>query len=218
MDPELKSVHKNMIKIGLGALAHASWHANYSSYENDCWPELSVLQAAHAAELLIKARIAQEHPLLIFEHTPKHLSDNENRLGYRRLVAEGRTFQYSDLPNRLWATTGIKLKEQELFIEFGKLRNSIQHFSPPESKSLSQITLEFIFGVIDPFIHQTWNLFAIDYNEDPEPYQYFVPSIISREILFLVSPDSIENFQYMDISWPENSDYNIEMQSRIEKA
>ena len=37
---------------------------------NDHWPELSVLQAAHAAEFLVKARIAEEHPLLVFERLP----------------------------------------------------------------------------------------------------------------------------------------------------
>lgn len=218
MEPDLKSVHENMIRIGLGALTHANWHATYNSMDNECWSELSVLQAAHAAELLIKARIAQEHPLLIFEQTPKPLSNDENKLDYRRLVNEGRTYQYSDLPNRLWAATGIKLQERELFSEFGKLRNSIQHFSPPEKANLSQLTLEFIFGVIDPFINQSWGLFAIDYNEDPEPYEYFVPAIIEREVMFLVSPESVENTNHMDISWPDNSTYVGEMQTRIKEA
>lgn len=60
-----------MQKLGLGALAHANRHAVYYSCDNSMWSELSVLQAAHAAELLIKARIAQEHPLLIFEDLPR---------------------------------------------------------------------------------------------------------------------------------------------------
>jgi uncharacterized membrane protein YgdD (TMEM256/DUF423 family) len=71
LDKQLRTVHKHMGGLGLGALAHANWHANYHSFENDWWSELSVLQAAHAAEILIKARIAQRHPLLIFEHLPK---------------------------------------------------------------------------------------------------------------------------------------------------
>ena len=64
MDNHLRAVHKHMRHLGLAALAHANWHANFHSFENDWWPELSVLQAAHAAEILIKARIAQQHPLL----------------------------------------------------------------------------------------------------------------------------------------------------------
>lgn len=59
-----------MLDLGLGALAHANRHAAYAPMENHRWPELSIIQAAHAAELLIKARIAQEHPLLIFEKLP----------------------------------------------------------------------------------------------------------------------------------------------------
>lgn len=69
MNPALKGIWEHMLDLGLGALAHANRHAAYAAMENERWPQLSVLQAAHAAELIIKARIAQEeHPLLIFEH------------------------------------------------------------------------------------------------------------------------------------------------------
>ena len=101
MDDSLKSVHKNMVRLGLGALAHANWHAHYFSHENRVWSELSVIQAAHAAEILIKARIAQEHPLLIFEQMPKPNSELGPHLTYQKLVEQGRTFQYFDLPDRL---------------------------------------------------------------------------------------------------------------------
>jgi hypothetical protein len=80
LNDTLPSASKHLLKLALGALAHANWHANYISHENDCWPELSVLQAAHAAELLIKARIAEEHPLLIFENLPKASSSNAEEL------------------------------------------------------------------------------------------------------------------------------------------
>ena len=65
-----ESISKHMLSLGLGALAHANYHAHLYSVENDKWSELSVLQAGHAAEILIKARISQEHPLLIFEQLP----------------------------------------------------------------------------------------------------------------------------------------------------
>ncbi len=67
MNDILKNVANNMLELGLGALTHANRHAAYQDPVNDKWGELSVLQAAHAAEILIKARIAQEHPLLIME-------------------------------------------------------------------------------------------------------------------------------------------------------
>ena len=70
------------------------------------------------------------------------------------LFERGRTVQYSDLPDRLWATTGVRLPDIETFQNFGKLRNTIQHFTLPTNRNCSQETIEFIFKVIDPFIHE----------------------------------------------------------------
>lgn len=124
LDKQLRTVHKHMRGLGLGALAHANWHANYHSFENDWWSELSVLQAAHAAEILIKARIAQRHPLLIFEHLPKPPAI-KTKLSLEHLLQQGRTYQYSELPDRLWAATGIMVPNLSLYKSFGRLRNSI---------------------------------------------------------------------------------------------
>jgi len=219
MDESLAEVSRNMLRLGLGALAHANWHAHYYNMDNDCWSELSVLQAAHAAEILIKARIAQEHPLLIFEHTPRLAPGDHSKLTFGRLVQEGRTFQFADLPNRLWATTGISLPMVDCYAAFGRTRNSVQHFAPPHDGAvLSQLTLEFIFSVIDPFINDCWGRYAIDCNEDYEPYEYFVPGIIGREIPFLVSPKSVAGIEHMRIDWGDNADYKKLMQSRIKTA
>jgi len=187
--------------------------------ENGHWKELSVLQAAHAAEILIKARIAQEHPLLIFEQMPRYTQANSPRLELQHLFELGRTIQYFDLPERLWATTGIQLADIRLYQEFGKLRNKIQHFSTPQGIDTSIETRKFIFGVIDPFIHECWGLFAIDYNEDYERYLYFVPTIIANGIPFLVSSDAAKEFEKMNVEWPEgNADYKREMLHRIDVA
>lgn len=221
MEDELRSVHQHMLALGLGALAHANWHANYHSYESDYWSELSVIQAAHAAEILIKARIAEEHPLLIFEHLPKPNKSEGTILELRHLIDFGRTYQYADLPDRLWATTGLRLPNLEMYGSFGRLRNAIQHFTSPNDHDLSQETLEFIFGVIDPFINEFWGLFAIDYNEDHEPYAYFVPGLISRHIHFLVSPDLVKDpeFNEIGVEWPKGDPaYNSEMERRLADA
>ena len=169
MNPALKGVWEHMRDLGLGALAHANRHAAYAAMENPRWPELSVLQAAHAAELLIKARIAQEHPLLIFEHLPRSSQASAARLDLEDLFKQGRTFQWSDLPERLWAATGLLLPGKERFDAFGKLRNGIQHFAPVPDGDAGEETLRFVFEVIDPFIHDCWGLFAVDYDEDYEP-------------------------------------------------
>lgn len=57
MNNELRNVAENMRELGLGALTHANRHAAYQDIVNDKWAELSVLQAAHAAEILIKAKL-----------------------------------------------------------------------------------------------------------------------------------------------------------------
>jgi hypothetical protein len=219
MQDELRLVSEHMLNLGLGALAHSNWHANYHSMDNPYWSELSVLQAAHAAEILVKARIAQEHPLLIFESLPRPNKPDVGQLELVQLIEQGRTYQYADLPDRLWATTGIRLPNVELYRSFGKLRNAIQHFAPPDHRDASQEAAQFIFAVIDPFINSCWGLFAIDYNEDYEPYVYLLETLIRRGVLFLVSPECVEHIQYADLEWPTNNPaYCAEMETRFKAA
>ena len=208
-----------MRRLGLGALSHANRHAAYAGMENSLWPELSVLQAAHAAELLIKARIAQEHPLLIFEHLPRSAKSTRPHLGLEDLFTQGRTFQWADLPERLWAATGISLPNRKRFEAFGRLRNGIQHFAPNPNADASTETLKFIFEVIDPFINNCWNLFAVDYDEDDEAYVYFVAALVNREIPFLVSPGAAAEFKNWDVDWSEVSKgYRQKMHARVDQA
>ncbi len=219
MNPELERISEHMLALGLGALAHANWHANYMSYQNDSWPELSVLQAAHAVEILIKARIAQEHPLLIFEQLPRSRQVTDNFLELKHLFEGGKTIQYSELPERLWATTGIKLENLDKYQSFGKLRNSIQHFAPPLEIDFSGETIDFIYEVIDPFINTCWDLYAIDYNEDDPEYIYLIGRLISRGIKFLISPGSVDSLKYVDFEWPKNNlGYEQEMKNRFALA
>lgn len=215
MQEDLKKVYEHMIRLGMGALTHANYHANYHSYENPMWSELAVLQAAHSAEILIKARIAQEHPLLIFDKIPHSSSNSKELLTFEHLLEKGKTILYSDLPERLWATTGIKLKDIKLFENFGMLRNKIQHFSTPHNIDCGTETQKFIFNVIDPFINECWGLYAIDCNEDSEQYKYLIEGLIEREILFLVSPNSINDLKEVDFNWTKNEKYKKQMMERL---
>jgi hypothetical protein len=209
-----------MLSLGLGALAHANWHANYDSYENRFWPELSVIQAAHAAEILIKARIAQEHPLLVFEQVPKPETPTQTFLTIDQLMENGRTYQYTDLPGRLWATTGIRIPNLQKFQSFGRLRNTIQHFTSP-NRDVSNDAIDFIYDVIDPFINHCWGLFAVDYNEDYEHPKYLVEGLIRRGVKFLISTEVVQEIERngIDFEWPEGDEtYKREMESRISAA
>jgi hypothetical protein len=216
MNKELLNVWEHIRDLGLAALAHANRHSAYSSFDNSRWAELSVIQAAHAIELLIKARIAQEHPLLIFDKLPKM---SESNISVKELFEQGKTIDYSELPSRLWACTGITIQNKDIYDEFGKLRNGIQHFSPaPSDVDLSYKTLEFIYKVIDPFINDCWGLYALDYDED-EPYIYLTNSLIQRELMFLIPYDAANCYGDWDISWENvNAEYKIKIEKSIREA
>ena len=201
MTPELRGVWENTRDLGIGAMQHALRLSFYSTPENPRWPALSVLSAAHAAELLIKARIAQEHPLLIFEAVPK--SKNDSRLDFATVASEGRTFQYSDLPDRLWAATGARVPHLDEYKSFGRLRNVIQHFAEP-NEDLSCRTSEFIFSVVDPFIGEHWGLFAIDYNEEyGDHYEHMFESLVARNLRPRLSPTARERWK--DVQVPKGA-------------
>lgn len=209
-----------MRNLGLGALAHANRHAAYAAVENSSWPELSVLQAGHSAELLIKARIAQEHPLLIFEQLPRlKRIPADNKLDFETLFHSGRTVQWSDLPDRLWAVTGQAIPNRQRFDDFGKLRNGIQHFGPNPAYNTGKEVLRFVFDVLDPFIHECWGMFAIDYDEDYEPYIYLVSPLVSLEIEFLVSREAAECFKDWNVNWEEcREEYRKRMHQQVQAA
>ena len=188
MNPALRDVSGHMVGLGLNSLAHALRLALYRSPDNECWSQLSVLNAAHAAEILVKARIADEHPLLIFSQVPRSTQADGDLLNYGDLFGSGRTYQYNELPERLWAVTGIRLANAGAFQEFGRLRNTIQHFAAP-SVDASQATLDFVFGVLDPFINAEWDEFAIDHNEEMgDHYGHIFETLVQRNIRPLLSP------------------------------
>ena len=219
MNPALTDVWLNTRNLAVGALAHANRHAAYAAIENPRWPDLAVLQAAHAAELFIKARIAQEHPLLIFEQLPRSAQSTGSQLDLEDLFRRGRTLQWPDLPERLWATTGLSVPSRQCYDDFGLLRNGIQHFGPPTGVNAGAEALRFVFEVIDPFINDCWGLFAVDCDEDPDPFIYFVGAPVRLEIPFLVSPDAAARFEEWDVDWSEVSPtYAAEMKSRVENV
>ncbi|MET3076140.1 hypothetical protein ABXV16_10310 [Pantoea leporis] len=152
---------------------------------------IGVLQAAHACEIFLKARLAQEHPILIFESLPKSTAECVNKttglLDFESLLEKGHTIAYSELPEKVWAATGKKINNIKLYNDFGKLRNSIQHFAAP-NRDVSLLTSHFIYEVIDPFINSEWGMCAMDYCDDSEQYEYLIPILAKRNVYFTVSP------------------------------
>ena len=190
MDAGLKNVYQHMIALGAGSLSHANYLAHFYDWTNQMWSQLGVLQATHACEIFLKARLAQEHPLLIFDSLPKSTADCVNKttglLDFESLLEKGQTITYSELPEKVWAATGVKINNLKLYNDFGKLRNSIQHFAAP-NRDVSLQTSQFIYDVIDPFINSEWGMCAMDYCDDSEGYEYLIPVLADRGVEFIVS-------------------------------
>jgi hypothetical protein len=194
MHEELLSVAEHIKGLGLAALAHGLQHTLFADdVSNPYMTDLAVLQAAHAAELLIKARIAEQHPLLIFKDIPESKQVNEDKLSLRTLIEskKTKTLQYSELPGKLWATTGYKINEKKLKVyeDFGKLRNTIQHFTSPAERDLMLDTLNFVFSVIDPMINDFWGLYTINYFERLDAHNHVFKILLKLNIPFLIPDD-----------------------------
>ncbi|MBE5988709.1 hypothetical protein BXY41_12152 [Lacrimispora xylanisolvens] len=191
MSSQLLDISKSMKEIGLAALASANRHAAFHDGSSPLMNELAIIQAAHAAEIIFKSRIAEEHPLLIFDQLPEYKKGICNPLSIERLLDKGRTIDWNKIPTILWATTGITMPDIDRFVSFGKLRNGLQHFGiMDKSKNALIETLEFVFKVVDPFINNCWNLYAVDNNENTS--SLFISSLLLNNIDFLISPSVIQ--------------------------
>lgn len=195
-----KPIFEEMRDLGLAVLAHA----NRIEIQTDKWAEISILQIAHAAEILVKSRIAEVHHLLIFDKLPKPTRNNANiitdEISTAILASKGHTYEWHELPDILWATAEIKSVDKQKFKEFGDIRNSIQHFGI--CPNISYLTsLKFIYEVIDPFIYECWKLYAIDcsidFDEEREDnleyWNYIRTYLMYNKIEFKVSPTLVKN-------------------------
>ena len=161
-------IASQMRDFGLSMIAKGTVNATYSEMTEPYSHAMGLIQVANGFEILIKSKIVEEHPLLVFTKIPKetHLTDGNIKLV--DLLEYGQTIMYSELPDRLWATTGYKIEPIDLYKKFGKVRNQIIHFAVPEI-SLSDLTLEFTFTIIERAINSWWDTtileYALDYDD-----------------------------------------------------
>lgn len=195
MNPELKNISEHIHFLGTGVLSQAQRNSMYTSYGSDSRLDEGVygaLQAAHAAELIIKAAIAEQHPLLIFSSLPKSKKGEDSFLSLSDLFENGKTIQYSELAEKLWAATGYRIENLELFHSFGKLRNCIQHFAIPDA-DLRTETSKFVYLVIDPILEHFWGEYAVEY-VDLESYEDDVFEILEARGLVVRFPESMRKY------------------------
>ena len=180
MHPDTKQIAGHMKYFGLEMLGKAVYQATFSEAGGPFSHARSIVHAAHGAEIIIKARIAQEHPLLIFKTYPKSKTTND-MLNIRELFENGRTFMYSELPEVLWATTGYRIKKLEDFQKFGRLRNGIVHFSVPQFDAAAE-TLRFAFEVLDPMVWDFWDETSVGHSECLEDVRYLLEQLDGLKI------------------------------------
>lgn len=159
MHPETKEIAEHMKDFGLSLLARSIYSASYSEMGQPFSHALAVVHAAHGAEIVVKARIAQEHPLLLFPDPPK-ATVTPGLLSVTELFTHGRSHDFGDLPRILWAATGYRMRDQKAWADMGKLRNAIAHFAVPE-KDLAKEALKFCFEIVEPMTEDFWKESAI---------------------------------------------------------
>jgi len=121
----------------------------------------NVVNIAHGFEILVKARIVEQHPLLIFDKISNNEKIKEGDLEFEDLLQNGRTIEYSKLPYQLWAATGNKITNIDLYNKFGKIRNQIIHFHVPMEISLSIEALKYSFEIIEKCVNEWWSNYTI---------------------------------------------------------
>jgi hypothetical protein len=160
-----------MRDFGLYMVAKGVVNATFNEDGNPYSHAMGIVHVAHGFEILIKSKIVEEHPLLVFTKFPKEGNLKDGNIRFEDLIEHGQTIMYSELPERLWATTGYKTDPIALYNDFGKVRNQIIHFAVP-SISLSNLTLNFAFQVIEKAINEWWDTSLLEYALDYEDVYY----------------------------------------------
>jgi hypothetical protein len=187
---------------------------------NEHWALMSVLNAAHAGELFIKAIVAKEHPLLIFKDIFTLDDNRSDALDIAALLQKGRTHEFEKLPQVLWVATGTRLPNPECYERLRKVRNSIQHFCAPEEEDFSDLALEFIYTIIDPLIAEHFGLYAIEHHEDyAVSYDYVVAQLLRSGLKFSI-PDnfSVTEIELVDELADSTPDYRSWFTSELKRV
>jgi hypothetical protein len=190
MNPALEQIPRRILNLAIGALTQANTHAVYMDPGNEHWEYISVINTAHAGELFLKAIIAREHPLLIFKDIFSLDDSRDGLLDIATLIQRGRTHDFERLPQILWAMTGTRMPNQKCFDRLRRARNAIQHFCAPEEEDFQDLSLEFIYTIIDPLIAEAFGLCAIEFHEDHSvSYDYVVSRLLRTNLKFTVPDD-----------------------------
>ncbi|QQX76853.1 MULTISPECIES: hypothetical protein [Aequorivita] len=158
-------IASQMRDFGLSMVAKGVVNATFSEMGEPYSHAMGLVQVANGFEILIKSKIVEEHPLLVFTKIPKEANLVDGNIKMEDLLEHGQTIMYSELPDRLWATTGYKIESLDLYNKFGRIRNQIIHFAIPQI-SLANLTLEYTFKIIEKAINTWWDVTILDYAQE----------------------------------------------------
>lgn len=187
MHDSLKGISTRILGLATDALKRANTDAVYFDPGMEHRQSLAPLVAAHAGELLLKALIAKEHPLLLFKNIGEKTTDDEIDLDW--LLKNGRTHDFSRLPSVLWATSGIRVPDIDSYRRIAALRNQIQHFVHDRDSDVQYVCLNFIYSNIDPLLNKHFGIAACEFHED-EFDDYVIGCLFAHQIKFTV-PENI---------------------------
>lgn len=184
MHPDTREVALHMRQFGLAVLGRALHDATFAEIGAPFVHALAVVHAAHGAEVVIKARIAEEHPLLILERLPGQKS-TPGTLTLQELFLHGRSHDYGALPQILWAATGHRVPDLSQYEAFGRLRNRIVHFAVPNG-DLSGETIRYCLQVVEPMLYDFWDVSCMEHADDWDEVTvsegYFAGRVASLEL------------------------------------
>lgn len=221
MHDSLKQIPSLILEVACGALTQANTHAAFFDPGMEHWGYMSVLNAALAGELFIKAIIASEHPLLIFRDFFQLYNEQSDEMDLKEIIQSGRTYSFEHLPKLLWVAAGERLPDINNFQKIRHLRNAIQHFCIPENINMvemKKISTDFIYNNIDPLIEKHFALYAIEYCEDHVGYDYLVEYLISSQVLFSIPDDfGVSEIDIDEILSKTSPAYQVEFHKRLTK-
>lgn len=165
----------HMRNFGLHMIGKGLHNATFSEMMNPFSHDMSIVHIAHGTEIVFKARIAQEHPLLIFSKIPKYSKIQKESIDIIDLLEHGQTVMYSEIPDLLWSSAGYKLENLDLYYEFGKIRNQIIHLFAPKIE-LAELAYNYTFNVVEKAINSWWDEtifeYAGEYDDDFLSYAF----------------------------------------------
>ncbi|WP_300039608.1 hypothetical protein [uncultured Roseobacter sp.] len=180
---EIDEIPERIFRMASDALAQANTNAVICGRGVAYRTNMSILDAAHAGELFLKAVIATAHPLLIFRDLFSLDKSAEEPLNLRHIIEHGRTYNLEHLPKLLWVVHGERLPDMDSFDKVRKARNAIQHFCAPEIGRTGDLALTFLYRNIDPLIKRHFSVDAIEFI-DPDDMAYLVENLIHLELPF----------------------------------